>query len=605
MRKPSLGSMIKRMFTLLLPTSKYPQPAGGFKIYQTPSLPEVKFKPKRKRRRNCFRKRLSSFSDDDFNFIQARRATQRTYSSRYTTMQKAAHDSRATLRTHSAMFPGFEMVDSQPSLRKPDTEREPITPLLPPIVLPLQSPQQPKSNSVKEGNGIQGEERAPQTEAPKKQETPLPQIGASSTRRSGKRGVPLSGISNPRPGWYANLALQQPGLPEVKATNGYSQHPAHPIPKRLPPITLPSMPISVAPSEGLEVPFKLVLDCPSIPPTPSLVCAPTVPPVDALVIQPRETVSLLPDQLVVCWGCEDSNAKADRVTGICRECESYFIPCLNWSADKVMDTSRSSSRVAEGGEEAQAIAGNRDTKPKVLQANYLKLGSDSHEREDSPTLGRYNPHMQRFPESSSSSINLQPPATQYLAPGFPSGLGIGPGDGYTPRSHFSKDTIVFFNDSPGASLDHFTYDRYGDWRDSFSSTVTSSSEGSTNNSLPHPQYLTVQTVPKITAELKCVPTMSTAKHMRAPMSDKGALEVPTSSYDKSSFSPGPSAASHKGVLSGSGWVHPEQRSGFVPSSWLNLDEPPELEVPMWPEFWDHDDNDSSSGWSYHLNSSFE
>ena len=39
-----------------------------------------------------------------------------------------------------------------------------------------------------------------------------------------------------------------------------------------------------------------------------------------------------------CWGCEDVKAIQDKETGLCRSCELYLIPCIDWTPERMVET---------------------------------------------------------------------------------------------------------------------------------------------------------------------------------------------------------------------------------------------------------------------------
>ncbi|RPB25005.1 hypothetical protein L211DRAFT_848367 [Terfezia boudieri ATCC MYA-4762] len=69
----------------------------------------------------------------------------------------------------------------------------------------------------------------------------------------------------------------------------------------------------------------------------------------------------------LCWGCEDAKSKCNKVTGICKRCELYIVPCLEWTPEKMVQT---------------------PTTPVHLPQEVIPIHSNYGQRSDSPTLGQ-------------------------------------------------------------------------------------------------------------------------------------------------------------------------------------------------------------------------
>ncbi|RPB26514.1 hypothetical protein L211DRAFT_847149 [Terfezia boudieri ATCC MYA-4762] len=140
-------------------------------------------------------------------------------------------------------------------------------------------------------------------------------VSPPTTKRSGRTGIPLSELGGPHPRGRANLIAQQcirnlaDNAPLQTANRADSnQHPLHLDPEN----------------------------------------------------------SVYQNDPTFCWGCEDAKSRCDKKTGLCKKCELYLVPCLEWTPEKMVQTPRTTIHHSQ---------------------EVLPVHSTCGQRSDSPTLG--------------------------------------------------------------------------------------------------------------------------------------------------------------------------------------------------------------------------
>lgn len=126
-----------------------------------------------------------------------------------------------------------------------------------------------------------------------------------------------------------------------------------------------------------------------------------------------------------CWGCEDAKAIRDKATGLCRKCELYLVPCIDWTPEeKAVETLESTSQVHRK----------------------LRKPSTGREEEDSPTLGDSEAFVRII---GSREMQSQVPRVNTTA------LGVEEDNVSPPRSHFPDYTYT----SASSRIPHISHSK--------------------------------------------------------------------------------------------------------------------------------------------------
>lgn len=148
---------------------------------------------------------------------------------------------------------------------------------------------------------------------------------------------------------------------------------------------------------------------------------------------PQRPVTRKPVSIYIsdgCWGCEDTKAVRDKATGLCRKCELYLIPCIDWTPEEMIETPESTSPV------------------------HRELRRLSVEREvvESPTLGESAAYVHILGDYKTQ--NRAPPVNT-----IPGTSAIGMNEDYVspPQSHFSDYTSASLSLS-GTRIPRVSYD---------------------------------------------------------------------------------------------------------------------------------------------------
>ncbi|KAF8423310.1 hypothetical protein EV426DRAFT_603040, partial [Tirmania nivea] len=208
--------------------------------------------------------------------------------------------------------------------------------------------------------------------------------------------------------------------------------------------------------------------------------------------QPVTKNSVYRKDPTLCWGCEDAKWKCDKVTGLCKRCESYIVPCIEWTPDKMVRTTMHYPQEA------------------------VPIQSTYEQRSDSPTLGQSVTHIRISQPGAKGKGRVTLPVV------YPPTLSNSQvttkscEEVYQPRSHFSNTTIATFSCPPSPrseeDLTGFHYDesRVLDreiqalcsyWN---SGTVPSTASGSSNYTTGRPrEQVLLHPAPKAKGYIKC------------------------------------------------------------------------------------------------------
>jgi len=207
------------------------------------------------------------------------------------------------------------------------------------------------------------------------------------TTRPGRTGIPLGELESPRPRGRASSIAQQctrenGPLQTTNRTNP-NQPPLHPVPKN----------------------------------------------------------SIYQKEPNLCWGCEDAKSMCDKVTGLCKKCELYLVPCLEWTPDKMVQTPRTTMQCPQ---------------EVPMQGTY-------GQRSDSPTLGQSATHILISQPGAKGKGRVRLPV---VYPPNPLATAHSEHADYVspPRSHFSNTTIATSSCPPSprsGDLTPFHYDDIG------------------------------------------------------------------------------------------------------------------------------------------------
>ena len=252
----------------------------------------------------------------------------------------------------------------------------------------------------------------------------------------------------------------------------------------------------------------------------------------------------------LCWGCEDTKSKCDKLTGLCKGCELYLVPCLEWTSDKVMQTPRTTMYHPQ----------------EVLQIQ--RQGSNP------PTLGQ-----------SATQIPISQPGVKGAAlravypPALPNSLPPAvksdhEGHVSPPKPHFSNTTLATFSypSSPRSEgdLSPFHYDSTGIpgkgiqalgkyWNSGTESTSAISGSSNCTTDRPREEVL-LHPAPKAKGYIKCFngPPSPMRLAESRPSPSPGSLTLPLLN---------PRQGSQKGAISGI-YQHAEKQD--IIGSWINF-----------------------------------
>lgn len=237
----------------------------------------------------------------------------------------------------------------------------------------------------------------------------------------------------------------------------------------------------------------------------------------------------------VCWGCEDAKSQYDKVTGLCKKCELYLIPCLEWTPDKTIQTPRTTIHHSQGGVPIQGTYGQRPDSPTIGQsATHIRIsqpGAKGKGRVMLPVIYPSTLPASLVTENSEYGDYVSPPGSHF------SNTTIGTS---SCRSLTSEDDIIPFHDNSGV-LDKEIQALCNYWNSGTESSATSSSSNCTTNS-PCEQIL-LHPTPKVERSIRC---------FMGPPSPGGLTEpCPSSSPGGPTLlSLNARQRSHKGIISG-------------------------------------------------------
>ncbi|KAF8455192.1 hypothetical protein BGX38DRAFT_1169605 [Terfezia claveryi] len=218
-------------------------------------------------------------------------------------------------------------------------------------------------------------------------------VSSPKTKRPSRTGILLSELGSPSPRGRANLIAQQcilenAPLQTANRTDS-NQHTLHPVPKN----------------------------------------------------------SVYQKDPILCWGCEDAKSKCNKITGMCKRCELYIVPCLEWTPDQMVQT---------------------PTTPVYLPQEVIPTYSTYGQRSESPTLGQSTTRIRiSQPGANSKGKTTLPAVYPPILPKSPMATAKPQCEDHIsqPRSHFSNSTIETFScpSSPRneEDLTTFHYDNTG------------------------------------------------------------------------------------------------------------------------------------------------